>query len=85
MRVWVLGSGSRGNAVLLEHRGSRVLVDAGFHANALEIFRQHMLREIGLFLVKVDGQHLEMDRRAHAHIPACSTYAMPCPLRRPVA
>lgn len=36
MRVWVLGSGSRGNAVLLEHRGSRVLVDAGFHAKALE-------------------------------------------------
>ena len=36
MRVWVLGSGSRGNAVLLEHGGSRVLVDAGFHAKALE-------------------------------------------------
>lgn len=36
MRVWVLGSGSRGNAVLLEHRGARVLVDAGFHAKALE-------------------------------------------------
>lgn len=36
MRVWVLGSGSRGNAVLLEHRGSRVLVDAGFHAKAIE-------------------------------------------------
>lgn len=36
MRVWVLGSGSRGNAVLLEHQGSRVLVDAGFHAKALE-------------------------------------------------
>ena len=36
MRVWVLGSGSRGNAVLLEHRDGRVLVDAGFHAKALE-------------------------------------------------
>ena len=36
MRVWVLGSGSRGNAVLLEHQGARVLVDAGFHAKALE-------------------------------------------------
>lgn len=36
MRVWILGSGSRGNAVLLEHQGSRVLVDAGFHAKALE-------------------------------------------------
>jgi phosphoribosyl 1,2-cyclic phosphodiesterase len=36
MRVWLLGSGSRGNAILLEHQGSRVLVDAGFHAKALE-------------------------------------------------
>ena len=30
MRVWVLGSGSRGNAVLLESGDTRVLVDAGF-------------------------------------------------------
>jgi phosphoribosyl 1,2-cyclic phosphodiesterase len=30
MRIWVLGSGSRGNAVLLEAGDSRVLIDAGF-------------------------------------------------------
>lgn len=30
MRVWVLGSGSRGNAVLVEAATSRVLIDAGF-------------------------------------------------------
>lgn len=30
MRVWVLGSGSRGNAVVIEAGGSRLLVDAGF-------------------------------------------------------
>lgn len=30
MRVWVLGSGSRGNAVLLECGDTRLLVDAGF-------------------------------------------------------
>lgn len=30
MRSWVLGSGSRGNAVLLEVDGARVLIDAGF-------------------------------------------------------
>lgn len=35
MRVWVLGSGSRGNAVLLESDGSSVLVDAGFPVNEL--------------------------------------------------
>jgi phosphoribosyl 1,2-cyclic phosphodiesterase len=30
MKVWVLGSGSRGNAVLLECGDTRVLIDAGF-------------------------------------------------------
>ena len=35
MNVWVLGSGSRGNAVLLECGDTRVLVDAGFNAAAL--------------------------------------------------
>jgi phosphoribosyl 1,2-cyclic phosphodiesterase len=44
MKLWVLGSGSRGNAVLLEAGGSRVLIDAGFapqilaeRLNAIEI------------------------------------------------
>ena len=32
MKIWVLGSGSRGNAVLLECGDTRVLVDAGFNA-----------------------------------------------------
>lgn len=35
MRVWVLGSGSRGNAVLLESGDSRVLIDAGFAPSIL--------------------------------------------------
>lgn len=30
MRMWVLGSGSRGNSVLLETAGTRILIDAGF-------------------------------------------------------
>lgn len=36
MRFIVLGSGSAGNAVLVEARGSRVLIDAGFSARELE-------------------------------------------------
>lgn len=36
MRLWVLGSGSRGNAVLLESHGSRLLVDAGFGVRELQ-------------------------------------------------
>lgn len=30
MRLWMLGSGSRGNAVVLEAAGTRLLIDAGF-------------------------------------------------------
>ena len=36
MRVCCLGSGSAGNAVLVEVEGTRVLVDAGFSARDLE-------------------------------------------------
>ena len=35
MRVWVLGSGSGGNAVLVEAADGRVLVDAGFGVRTL--------------------------------------------------
>jgi phosphoribosyl 1,2-cyclic phosphodiesterase len=35
MRVWVLGSGSSGNAVLLESDGTRLLIDAGFGPRTL--------------------------------------------------
>jgi phosphoribosyl 1,2-cyclic phosphodiesterase len=35
MRGWVLGSGSSGNAVLLESDGTRMLVDAGFGPRTL--------------------------------------------------
>jgi phosphoribosyl 1,2-cyclic phosphodiesterase len=35
VKVWVLGTGSNGNAVLLEGDGTRVLVDAGFGPRAL--------------------------------------------------
>lgn len=35
MRLWVLGSGSRGNAIVLEHGTSRVLIDAGLSPRSL--------------------------------------------------
>jgi phosphoribosyl 1,2-cyclic phosphodiesterase len=35
VKVWILGSGSNGNAVLIEGDGTRVLVDAGFGPRAL--------------------------------------------------
>ena len=36
LRVTILGSGSRGNAVLIESAGTRLLVDAGFSGRDLE-------------------------------------------------
>ena len=35
MRAWTLGSGSKGNAILLESGGTRVLIDAGFSPREL--------------------------------------------------
>ena len=36
MKLWVLGSGSSGNAILLETPRSRILVDAGFAPRVLK-------------------------------------------------
>lgn len=36
MNLWVLGSGSSGNAILVEGAGSRILVDAGFAPRILK-------------------------------------------------
>ena len=35
MRAWTLGSGSKGNSILLESDGTRVLIDAGYSPRAL--------------------------------------------------
>ena len=44
MKLWSLGSGSRGNAILLESNGARMLVDCGFPARTLA----HRLRLAGV-------------------------------------
>ena len=36
MKLWVLGSGSRGNAVVVESGGSRVMIDVGFGPRILQ-------------------------------------------------
>ncbi len=67
MRVFVLGSGSSGNAILLEAAGARVLVDAGIGPKAAA----RKMRELGcdLFPRGVDGvilTHHHGDHFAHA-------------------
>ena len=58
MKLWMLGSGSRGNALLLESAGSRVLIDAGFTARELAT----RLAEIG-----VAGESIEALVLTHEH------------------
>lgn len=58
MKLWMLGSGSRGNALLLECAGSRVLVDAGFSPRMLSA----RLAEIG-----VAGESIEALVVTHEH------------------
>ena len=51
MKLWVLGSGSSGNAVLIECGESRVLVDAGFSARMLAT----RLRAIGVAPASIEA------------------------------
>jgi phosphoribosyl 1,2-cyclic phosphodiesterase len=51
MRLWVLGSGSAGNAVLVECGGTRLLVDAGFGTRELA----SRLRSIGVAPASIEA------------------------------
>lgn len=61
MRVAVLGSGSRGNATLVEAGGTRLLVDAGFSGRDLE----RRLAALGRFPEEVDAVVLTHEHSDH--------------------
>ena len=61
MRVSVLGSGSRGNAILVEGGGTRILVDAGFSARDLA----RRLRLVGVDPDGLDGIVITHDHSDH--------------------
>ena len=61
MRVTVLGSGSRGNAILVEAGSSRILVDAGFSARDLE----YRLGRVGVEPHAILGIVITHDHRDH--------------------
>jgi phosphoribosyl 1,2-cyclic phosphodiesterase len=61
MRVWVLGSGSKGNAVLLECGESRVLVDAGFPAGTI----RKRLKAIGIPAESIEGVVITHEHSDH--------------------
>ena len=62
MKVWVLGSGSRGNAVLIEGDGTRVLVDVGFGPKMLAA----RLKVAGVDPSSIDACLLTHDHLDHA-------------------
>src|SRR6185503_18993922 len=62
VKVWVLGSGSRGNAVLIEGDGTRVLVDVGFGPKMLAA----RLKVAGVDPSSIDACLLTHDHLDHA-------------------
>lgn len=61
MRLWVLGSGSKGNALLFECGETRVLVDAGFSARRLT----ERLRHVGVAPESVNALVLTHEHSDH--------------------
>jgi len=63
MRLVPLGSGSSGNATLIELEGLRLLVDAGLSARQLDL----RLRQLGVEPQRVDCILLSHEHHDHAH------------------
>lgn len=61
MRLWVLGSGSGGNAVLIECDETRVLIDAGFSARRLA----ERMRHCGVDPASIDALLLTHEHSDH--------------------
>lgn len=78
MRVTILGSGSEGNALLLESEATRVLVDAGLSYRKLVQRFAAIGRDVPQDVAAVIVTHSHGDHAAHA-----STYAkrLGCPVR----
>ena len=62
MRLQILGSGSAGNAALLQTEGARVLIDAGFSGRRLN----ELLRGAGTCIEEIDAVFLTHEHGDHA-------------------
>ena len=67
MRAWTLGSGSKGNSILLESEGTRVLIDAGYSPRALKqrLAAVHVAPE-SISAVIVTHEHIDHMRGVRA-------------------
>lgn len=61
MRVWMLGSGSKGNALVLESGDSRIAIDAGFPLRVLA----ERLRTAGIAPQSIEGALLTHEHTDH--------------------
>lgn len=76
MRVTVLGSGSRGNAIAVAARGTAILVDAGFGVRALE----RRAKAVGLDLGEIAAVVLTHEHGDHARGAAAVARRAACPV-----
>ena len=76
MKVWLLGSGSSGNAIAFSTRTSTVLVDVGFGFRTLA----RRAAAVGLNLESVEGLVLTHEHNDHASGAAAFAKRMSCPV-----
>jgi phosphoribosyl 1,2-cyclic phosphodiesterase len=62
MKVWVLGSGSRGNATVIDNGSNRILVDAGFSSRELK----HRLTVAGIHPESIEAVILTHEHGDHS-------------------
>ena len=58
----ILSSGSSGNCLFVEYKGSKILVDAGFSAKRIE----SLLNEIGKSATELDGIFITHEHADHS-------------------
>ncbi|HEV8449086.1 MAG TPA: MBL fold metallo-hydrolase [Gemmatimonadaceae bacterium] len=63
MKLWMLGSGSRGNAILVECDGSRILIDCGYGTRTLT----GRLKTIGVKPDSIDACLVTHEHSDHVH------------------
>jgi len=63
VKLWMLGSGSRGNAILVECDGSRILIDCGYGTRTLA----GRLKTIGVKPDSIDACLVTHEHGDHVH------------------
>ncbi len=76
MRLWMLGSGSRGNAVVIESEGSRILIDCGFGTRTIT----RRLKVAGINPASIEACVITHEHSDHIHGAAAAVRKWGWPL-----